>query len=78
MLALANGSPWKELAQNDELTGCSKPINYVERSQATLVRNRIGCPERAKQEIGFNAKIDLRVGLKKLIRIGALEHIGEV
>lgn len=27
-----------------ELTGCAKPIKYAPRSQATLVRNRIGCP----------------------------------
>jgi UDP-glucose 4-epimerase len=50
-----------------ELTGCSKPINYAPRSQATLVKNRIGCPKRAKDEIGFGAKIDLRDGLSRLI-----------
>lgn len=50
-----------------ELNGCSKPINYAPRSQATLVKNRIGCPKRAKDEIGFGAKIDLRDGLSRLI-----------
>lgn len=50
-----------------ELTGCEKPINYASRSQATLVRNRIGCPKRAKAEIGFEAAKDLREGLKALI-----------
>lgn len=58
----------KELAQMlIELTGCSKPIQYAPRSQATLVRNRIGCPKRARAEIGFDAQIDLMDGLKRLI-----------
>lgn len=58
----------KELAEMVvELTGCSQPINYAPRSQATLVKNRIGCPQRAKDEIGFAAKIDLRDGLSRLI-----------
>ena len=58
----------KKLAQMlVELTGCSKPIQYAPRSQATLVRNRIGCPKRATAEIGFTAKIDLMDGLKRLI-----------
>jgi UDP-glucose 4-epimerase len=58
----------KELAQMlIELTGCSKPIQYAPRSQATLVRNRIGCPKRATSEIGFTARIDLMDGLKRLI-----------
>lgn len=50
-----------------ELTGCEQPINYAPRSQATLVRNRIGCPKRAAQEIGFVASIDLKEGLRRLI-----------
>ena len=50
-----------------ELTGCEKPINYAPRSQATLVRNRIGCPKRASKEIGFDAGLDLIEGLKRLI-----------
>lgn len=58
----------KELAEILlELTGCDKPINYAPRSQATLVRNRIGCPKRAQQEIGFQASLDLIEGLKRLI-----------
>ncbi len=58
----------KELAEKIvNLTGCNRPIQYKERSQATLVRNRIGCPKRATQEIGFTAKIDLEEGLQKLI-----------
>jgi UDP-glucose 4-epimerase len=58
----------KELAQMLlELTGCTKPINYAPRSQATLVRNRIGDPQKAAREIGFTAAIDLKEGLKRLI-----------
>jgi UDP-glucose 4-epimerase len=50
-----------------ELTGCTKPIQYAPRSQATLVRNRIGCPKRASAEIGFTAQVDLHEGLRRLI-----------
>jgi UDP-glucose 4-epimerase len=58
----------KELAQMLlTLTGCKEPILYAPRSQATLVRNRIGCPKRARSEIGFSAKIDLMDGLRRLI-----------
>jgi len=58
----------KELAELLlELTGCTKPLRYAARSQATLVRNRIGCPKRASAEIGFTATIDLRDGLRRLI-----------
>lgn len=58
----------KELAELlIELTGCEKPIHYAPRSQATLVRNRIGCPKRASEEIGFTATVDLREGLQRLI-----------
>ena len=48
----------KELAEMIvEITECKKEINFVERSQATLVKNRIGCPKRAKQEIKFEISI---------------------
>jgi len=68
----------KELAEMLlDLTGCTKPINYAPRSQATLVRNRIGCPKRASAEIGFTAKKDLREGLQDLIEWRA-SHIAEV
>ena len=50
-----------------ELTGCERPINFAPRSQATLVRNRIGSPDRASQEIGFTSTCNLREGLKRLI-----------
>ena len=68
----------KELAEMlIELTGCDKPIQYAPRSQATLVRNRIGDPKRASEEIGFTAKTDLREGLQRLIDWRA-SHIAEV
>ncbi len=58
----------KELAELlIDITGCDKPIKYAPRSQATLVRNRIGCPKKASEGIGFNATLDLREGLKRLI-----------
>ena len=58
----------KELAEMIvELTGCEKPINYAPRSQATLVRNRIGCPKRAKAEIGFEASVELMEGMRRVI-----------
>lgn len=49
------------------LTECDKAINYAPRSAATLVRNRIGCPKKASAEIGFDAKIELEEGLRRLI-----------
>lgn len=58
----------KELAEMlCDLTGCTQPIAYAPSSQATLVRNRIGCPKRAAEEIGFTATIPLRDGLRRLI-----------
>jgi UDP-glucose 4-epimerase len=50
-----------------DLTGSNQPIIYAPRSAATLVRNRIGDPERAAGEIGFTAEIGLREGLQRLI-----------
>jgi nucleoside-diphosphate-sugar epimerase len=49
------------------LTGSNQSIKYAPRSQATLVRNRIGSPKRAQQEIGFLAQIPLEQGLRDLI-----------
>lgn len=58
----------KELAQMLlKITGCDRPLKYSPRSQATLVRNRIGCPIKATSEINFTATLDLREGLKRLI-----------
>lgn len=58
----------KELAEMlIDLTGCNQPIQFAPRSQATLVRNRIGCPKKAAEQISFTAEIDLLDGLKRLI-----------
>lgn len=58
----------KELAERLlVLTGSDKQIQYAPRSQATLVRNRIGDPHKASQQIGFTAEIDLDEGLRRLI-----------
>lgn len=71
-------TPLKQLAEMlIELTGCKKPIQYQPRSQATLVRNRIGCPKKAREEIGFTAEIDLKDGLRRLIDWRA-KHKAEV
>lgn len=68
----------KELAELIlEVTGSDRTIDYAPRSQATLVRNRIGCPKRASQEIGFTAQLDLREGLKRLVEWRSA-HIAEV
>jgi UDP-glucose 4-epimerase len=68
----------KELAERlIALTGCKQPIRYAPRSQATLVRNRIGSPKKASQEIGFTAEIDLDEGLRRLIEWRA-SHKAEV
>ena len=60
-----------------EITDCNRPIQYAPRSQATLVRNRVGSPKKAREEIGFNAILDLRDGLKRLIEWRAT-HKAEV
>jgi UDP-glucose 4-epimerase len=58
----------KELAEMlIALTGSKQPIKYAPRSQATLVRNRIGSPVKASKEIGFASTIDLKEGLRRLI-----------
>lgn len=68
----------KELANMIvKLTGCEMAINYAENNQATLVRNRIGCPKRASEEIGFTAELGLAEGLQALID-WRLAHISEL
>lgn len=63
-----------------DLTGSNQPISYVPRSQATLVRNRIGATDKAADEIGFRATISLEEGLRQLISWRAADkarRIGE-
>src|SRR5205085_9627384 len=68
----------KEMAERlIRLTGCNQPISYSARSQATLVRNRIGSPKRAREEIGFSAQINLDDGLRRLIE-WRRKHIDQV
>lgn len=58
----------KELAEwLLKLMGSKKTIQYAPHSQATLVRNRIGSPKKATDEIGFTARLDLQQGLEQLI-----------
>ena len=58
----------KELAEKLlNLTGCNKEIKFAPRSQATLVKNRIGSPFKAQKELNFSADISLDDGLKRLI-----------
>ena len=58
----------KELAELlIELTECNKPIIYSPRSQATLVRNRIGDTNKASTQINFTSSSNLRQGLIRLI-----------
>jgi UDP-glucose 4-epimerase len=49
-----------------EITGCDQQIQY-EPGGMTFVKNRIGSPVKARQEIGFVAQTDLREGLERLI-----------
>jgi len=62
-----------------QLTGSNQEIRYEPRSQATLVRNRIGSPDRAREEIGFEASIDLEEGLRRVIewRAGHKEAVAQ-
>ncbi len=70
----------KELAELLlSLTGSNQPIRYAPRSQATLVRNRIGDPRLAAREIGFTAQVPLDEGLRRLIawRAGHIRQVAE-
>ncbi|MCG8610269.1 MAG: NAD-dependent epimerase/dehydratase family protein [Pseudomonadales bacterium] len=57
----------KELAELIlEITDSKLEIDYHPAGQ-TFVKNRIGCPEKARQEIGYEHSIALRTGLENLI-----------
>ena len=51
-----------------ELTNPKLTVDYIPRDQSTFVKNRIGSPIKAQNEIGFKAKIKLKEGLIKLIQ----------
>ena len=40
---------------------------YSEDDARRLVQNRIGCPKKASEQLGFAYKYDLRTGLQRLI-----------
>jgi len=48
------------------LTNSTVSVQY-EPAGLTFVKNRIGCPKKAMEQIGFTAEVPLEVGLKKLI-----------
>ena len=50
-----------------ELAGAPRHIDYEAAGQ-TFVTHRVGSTERAKREIGFEAQVDLRDGLRRLIQ----------
>lgn len=57
----------KELAELIlKVTGSSQRIQY-EPGGLTFVKNRVGSPEKAKREIGFEATVELEEGLRRLI-----------
>jgi len=61
------GTSIKELAETlIELAGSDQTIQY-EPAGLTFVTNRIGCPKRAKEELGFQWTVDLREGLQRMI-----------
>lgn len=59
-----------------EITKSTLSLNY-EPSGLTFVNNRIGCPQKALDHLGFKASIDLKSGLQNLIE-WRKNHIEEV
>ncbi len=49
-----------------ELTDMDLPIQFIPEGQ-TFVKNRIGAPDKAREQLGFKAEDDLRDGLRNLI-----------
>lgn len=57
----------KELTEQIlSITGSNQQIQFEPVGQ-TFVKNRVGCPEKAREEIDFNASTSLKEGLVKLI-----------
>jgi UDP-glucose 4-epimerase len=57
----------KELAELIlQVSEADRQIQY-EPAGMTFVKNRVGCPKKASEEIGFKAQVPLCEGLKKLI-----------
>jgi UDP-glucose 4-epimerase len=67
----------KELAELIlDITGSSLSVQY-EPAGLTFVKNRIGCPQKATEQIGFKATTSLREGLSQLIE-WRKSHIDQV
>ncbi len=67
----------KELAEMlIELTGSSQQVEYRE-GGLTFVKNRVGCPKKATEQIDFTSKVKLTDGLKMLIE-WRKKHIEQV
>jgi UDP-glucose 4-epimerase len=49
-----------------DISGSSQMIQY-EPQGTTFVKNRIGCPDKAREQLQFVAQVPLREGLKRLI-----------
>ncbi len=49
-----------------EVSGSKQKIHY-EPAGLTFVKNRVGCPKKARAQIGFDAKVDLKEGIARLI-----------
>jgi len=58
----------KELAEIVlKVTGCGFSTHY-EPGGTTFVKNRVGCPKKAKAELGFEAKTPLEQGIETLVK----------
>lgn len=49
-----------------DVTGSNLEIQY-EPGGTTFVKNRVGCPKKAAEQIGFTAAVELREGVQRLI-----------
>jgi len=68
-VATGRRTPLAELARLlVEITGARQSVTHAPRTDATLVRNRVGSPEKAARDLGFSARVELREGLERLIR----------
>lgn len=50
-----------------QVTGADLPIQY-EPGGMTFVKNRVGCPRKAREQLGFEAKTGLSEGIRQLIQ----------
>jgi len=67
----------KELAEMIlDITGSELSLQY-EPAGLTFVKNRIGCPKKAAEEIGFEANVELKAGMNKIMAWRE-QHVQEV